>query len=346
MGYKALRLLGALGMIIAGLMAAGCGSDNDAGGGSASGEGGSGPAKAPEVAMIAYAILDFAQAEVPAMEAELESVGGSMKVFNANFDPQKQLQQCTDAITSGRYNVIVLMPVDGAAVAPCVTQAKEADVPVVAFENPAGPDRNKIEPQLDGVVGSVVYTGARGGELAADLMTSACEGVDPCNVIIEIALKADPFSAVRLKALEDAAESTQSIKILQVYEGNYDPTQTAKKLPDVLGAHPDVNVVVFEADNNAIEGLKAIEAAGLTDVKSIGDGGGRQGAAAVAEGRLYGTTGTWPAQSARIAAKMVIDAVNGKKIAQPAVDFYDVDTPAVITKDNVGDFTAEWGAGK
>lgn len=344
MKAKAVRRLGAVGMVMAGLVAAGCGSDDD--GASGDSGGASGGANAPKVAMIAYAILDFGQAEVPAMEEELEKAGGSLEVFNANFDPQKQLQQCTDAITSGRFNAIVLMAVDGAAVAPCVTQAKDADIPVVALENPAGPDRNKIEPQLDGVVGSVVYTGARGGELAAELMTSACEGVDPCNVIIEIALKADPFSALRLKALEDAAEATQNIEILQVYEGNYDSAQTAKKLPDVLSAHPDVNVVVFEADNNAIAGLKVIEAAGLNDVKSIGDGGGRQGANAVADGRLYGTTGTWPVQSAKIAAKMAIDAVNGEKLADPAVDFYEVDTPTVITKDNVAAFTAEWGAGK
>lgn len=333
--FRGKRLPIAIAMIVGlTIVGAGCGSSSDDG--DTTGEE---PANA---AFLSYDVTDFVQAEIAGMESVIEPTGGSLEVSNAKFDPQAQLKQCQDAVTSGRFNAIILAPVDGAAVAPCVQQAADADIPVVAAENPVGPDRDAIEPQLDGVVGSVVYTGAVNGRQVSQLTIDACKGIDPCNVILELAFRADPFSAVTLEDLQATIDESPNINLAQVTEGGYDPALTAERIPDVLAANPDVDVILFEADSNAVAALPAINDAGLDDVKVIGNGGSRQGVMEIENGNLFASTGTWPFQAGEIIGQMAVDTVNGTAIEEPAVDYYAIDSPELITADNVSEFKPEW----
>src|SRR3978361_355604 len=147
------RTIGSLAAVAA-LAVAGCGSDD--GDGAASGASttstGAKATKKVNVAYASYGNTDSVQAEVAGRKKAVSPGGGSVKVFSADFDPQKQLKQCQDAITSGRYNASVLSPVDPAHGVPCIKAAEAAKVPVATIEQAVGPDPYSLKPQFAGVV--------------------------------------------------------------------------------------------------------------------------------------------------------------------------------------------------
>jgi D-xylose transport system substrate-binding protein len=113
------------------LLAAGCGSG---------GSGGGGTAPAAEAATIALFLPEskttrYEQFDKPVFEAKLKQLcpDCSFLYFNADQDAAKQQSQVESALTQGA-DVLVLDAVDADAVAPLVNQAKQKNVPVIAYD--------------------------------------------------------------------------------------------------------------------------------------------------------------------------------------------------------------------
>lgn len=337
MRRNVLRLRAALLVVVLALAAVGvsaCGDDDD----SAS----NGDDKAPRIAWLTPLVTEFVQAEETGLKRHLAKVGGSYRQFDATFDPQKQLRQCSDAITSGRYNSMIIYPVDGTAIRSCIREAEQANIPVVALEIAIGPEPNEVEPQLDGVVGSITYPGVTSAEERWPIVQDACGDADPCKIILSIAFRADPFNAAVLRRFQELAKEDGD-EIVAVLETKYDNNETVKKFPTALRANRDADVYVAEADNNALTAARIARRAGR-DLKIIGDGGSRLGIKGVADGTLYGTIGLWPQQMGQTAGEMLSAAINDESIETPGVNAYRMDEPQRVTKDNADEFKPEWGA--
>lgn len=319
---------------------AGCGSD-DSGSSSVATSSTGENEKAAKVAFVTYTYTDYAQAEEQGIKEAVTPNGGSVTVFNANFDPQKVQKQCSDAVSSQRYNAIVLAPVDSVSGAPCAKVAEAAGIPVVSLETPVGDDPNAVEPQLPGVVGAVVQGPVASAEALLPVVRDACEGKDPCRIVAE-EVPGDPFSTTMNRVVE---EQLPNAEIVQKFNGMYDPATVAKVMPDVVSANPDIDVLLAITDGDALAAVPALRSAGLLgQVNIVGAGGSREAAKAVKDGTMFGTTGTWPIQAGRIAGEMAIKAVNGQTIENPGVNSLTIDTPPRVTPETVDEFTAEWGA--
>lgn len=323
-----------------------CGSGDD--GASTAGRGGD--TKPPEIAFLTYETNDYTSVEAAGAETAAERAGGSVKAFNAKFDPQAQLKQCQDVITSGRYNAILIAPVDNAAAVPCVTQAAAADIPVATIETPVGPDPIDIEPQVDGVVVSAVYSMVANAEAQIEMVRRACEGIDPCEVIAEIATPSDRFSNYGVR--EVAAKAGPNVRVVQKIIGHYDPSAVARAMPDALTAHPDADVFLSATDTNALAALPAIRAAGLEGrITLLGNGGSRQGAKAVRDGVMLATIGNFPRTAGERVTEKLIQAVNGETVTDSGFDTMLLRSdgrlashPYILDASNAGDFVAQWGA--
>jgi D-xylose transport system substrate-binding protein len=114
-----------------------CGSSDNgsAPGGNDNSGGGDGQAKTialflPESKTTRYEAFDR-----PIFEAKVKELCANCKILysNADQDPAKQQSQVESALTQGA-NVMVLDAVDAAAVAPLVNQAKQKQIPVVAYD--------------------------------------------------------------------------------------------------------------------------------------------------------------------------------------------------------------------
>lgn len=334
MRYKAAAITALV--VMAGGVFGACGSDDD------KGSDGGDSKKPLNVAFVHYTINDYTSILAAGANEVAKKTGGSVKTFNANFDPTTQGKQCSDAITSGRYNAIILGSVTSSSSTACIRQAKAADIPVVAIDTSVGKDPTAIEPSVDGVVAQVVFGMKTNAAGVAELTRKACEGKDPCNAIVEIANPADELTALALKAIKDG-DAGDNVKVVGTFASSYDPANVTKNLPDLLTAHPETNVVVAIADNTAVAAVPIVKESGK-DILVTANGGSRAGVAAIKAGTVFGSLGLWPHQAGVIAGQAALDAVNGDPIEQPGVDQFKIDTPEMLYRDNIDEFTPEWGA--
>jgi len=341
---RMLRVAGV--MLAAAAIGVGCGSDDDesTGGSTGSSTTATENKEAPKIAYVVNTYTDFVQAEEEGIRAALEPLGGSLKILNPNFDPQKQVSQCQDAVTSGRYNALMVIPVEAPAAVPCAVAAKQAGIPLLAMESSIGEDLDAIEPTVDGVVWQAPQTPEKTSEHLVDLTTEACAELDPCKIIVEIVTASDIYSNTYADAI---AKEVPNAEVVAKLPGMYDPSVIAKAMPDALSANPDTNVFVSAADSQALAAMPAIKEAGLDGkIKIIGNGGSRLGAKAIADGTMFGTLGLWPRQNGELAVKAAAQAINGEPVEPSGVDMYEVDEPVIVTKDNVDQFKPEWGASR
>lgn len=312
-------------------IAVGCGDDDDGGG---NGE-------TPSIAIVSYANTDYIQAEEIGVKKAVEEAGGTAKLFNANFDPVLQNKQCTDVVASGRYNGIILNGVSAPTSIPCAKAAAAANIPIVALDQPIGKDPNGEQPSEEGVVSQVVMIPDRNAAGIAEITTKACAGKNPCKVIVEIANTSDPLTTTAAAAVK----KLPGVEVVGEFSSNYDPGAVAKAMPDLLQANPDANVFVSAADSSALAALDAIKDAGMTEsLTLVANGGSRLGAEAVKDGTIFATLGNWPEQYGGKAAELLIQAINGDEVKETFVDETKIDSPFILTKDNIGEFTPEWGA--
>lgn len=336
------RLVFAGALLAAATLIVGCGSSGEGGETTSGGTTATAQAEqaAPKVALLMHTLNDYYTPFEEHLKAKVGPAGGSVTVFNANFDPQKQAQQCQDAVTSGRYTIVVIAPVSGPSAVPCVRTAKAAGVPVVSVDYAVGKDPEAVDPTVDGVDMALNLPPSTAAERTAELARDACATHDPCNIIVEVATPNDPYT----NGVADAVAKVPRAKVVATVVGQYDPSLIAKAFPDALSAHPDANVFVSAADSQALAVLPALKSAGkLGDVALIGNGGSRAGVQAIKDGTMYGTLPQWPAMEGDLIGENVIKLVNGETVSPVGVNGFDISTPSIVTQDNVDEFTPEWG---
>jgi ribose transport system substrate-binding protein len=76
-------------------------------------------------------------AQNTAVQSQAKKIGASVTEFDGNFDPQAQYSQVQTALTSGKYNAVIVNPVDGQSECNLFTKtAASKNIPVVVVTNP------------------------------------------------------------------------------------------------------------------------------------------------------------------------------------------------------------------
>jgi|HubBroStandDraft_1064217.scaffolds.fasta_scaffold01622_4 ribose transport system substrate-binding protein len=74
----------------------------------------------------------FGEIMAATAKSEAQQLGINITVYDANFDPQTQLNQAEDALNSGKYNAMVFLPLDGSVMCQFGSQtAPKAGVMIV-----------------------------------------------------------------------------------------------------------------------------------------------------------------------------------------------------------------------
>ncbi len=123
--------------------------------------------KAVNIAFLNEAITSYTTPMFDTMKTTAAGLNATVTSFNANSDPSTQESQCQDAITSGKYNAILLYSVDNAATVPCAQQAIAAHIPVVPVDSTVGPSASSTAFQVKGIKAQVL-----GDTLVDDVPTS------------------------------------------------------------------------------------------------------------------------------------------------------------------------------
>jgi ribose transport system substrate-binding protein len=282
----------------------------------------------------------YYQADLKGAQAAASKFGGKIvQVYDGGFSATKQYPQIQDAITSGKFDAFVIMPVSGSGIVPLLKTAVAKNIKLVCLLVPCGPSWTTLKPQVPGTY-YVGTTYPDNGRYLGQLTISACQGKNPCNVVYMPGILTYGPEPTRLQFFKQTIASHPNIKIVATQQGQYlaDPSRTA--VQNILQSHPNVNVIVTAGDQMTLGAEQALKAAGVKNVALIGNGASTAGVAAVRAGRWYGTVTLLPYTEGYQGTEMVIAAVKG----QNTPTYYNTATaaPPVITKTTAGSFKAQW----
>lgn len=293
----------------------------------------------------------YVQQNIAGIEAAAKAAGNvDVTIYDGAFDGAKQLGQIQDAVASGGFKGMVVFPNSGVAVVPGVAEAAAAGIPVVAAYAPIGPDSNKAEPQVEGVIGTVWHPNQQDGQALGEMAVEACKeqhaGATPCKVAYISGGNAILFEQIKLEEYKKViAAADVPIELVAQQEGNFVIGDARTATENILQAHPDINVISTSADQMTLGAQQAVQDAGLSGVSLLGDGASLEGVAAVKEGKWFGTAVFLPVDEGRLATEMLINKINGKDPENAVINVRD-HSPigSVFTAKTEGDFTAQWSA--
>jgi ribose transport system substrate-binding protein len=289
----------------------------------------------------------YVDASVKAVTADAAKDGVQLTVFDAQFNPQKQLAQCQDAITK-KYDAIITLSAVGVAMVPCAAQAQAANIPLVATNQPLGTSITTGEPTAKGVTSQVLTPLATVASQDTAQVVAACGSTNPCNVVLLTAAKLIPVQAKAYEtALAAASKAHPGIKVTSVDAGA-DRPGGLKAMQDTL-QRISKPTVIASPNTQPMEGAaQALTEASLTpgkDVKLVTNGGTSFQLPKIKAGAYYSTYVQMPATEVGLALQYAIQAANGQTPPTWTDPHKPKNVPYEITKANVnnlGGFQPEW----
>lgn len=272
-------------------------------------------------------------------------MGGQVEALYCGFDPEVQREQFDEVVRSGAFDAIVVVAVDGPAVARCMADAAARGIPVVAADLPVDGDP-AVAPA--GQTCAVVFPVARFAKELARLVVAVSAPMESCNAVYLAGSLDGPVDGAAMRALDAACASGGRARIIAREEAAYDEGAARDRLRRVLEQTPDVHLVVAAGDQMARGAERAIAERVSADhaITIIGAGASAYGVDAVRDGRWFATFVTVPYDMGRAAAETAVRAARGERVTPSVIDPLErIGLPAFITADNVGrftDFVAQW----
>ncbi|MCC6223531.1 MAG: sugar ABC transporter substrate-binding protein [Thermoleophilia bacterium] len=337
------------------LVAAGCGGDEEAGTTAAPATETAAPATETSAAeAISFVYLDTSTTSftVPAQEAVKAFAAennATVDIFSADFDPQKQLSQCETAIATGKYQGLLIYPVDGAAAVPCAEAAIAAGLKVVSNEGSIGPEFfDPNGPQLEGVSGEVNQWPELYAKSWVEMALQACGTLDPCNLAMFTGPPEYTLTTLEVEALEAELANHPNLKLIDLGAPGFDAADAAAALTrTLLQTHPDTHVIISDDDATATGIVAALEELGKTgSVFVIGWGATEAAVERIKAGTQFGSVIAVPQTDVRMAAELLLKAIRGEPIEDPLLDPSETSPleggKLTLTQENVDQFTVEW----
>ncbi|CAM5546746.1 substrate-binding domain-containing protein [Streptomyces aurantiogriseus] len=281
----------------------------------------------------------------PVIKAKIESLTrgqGLVEYANADADAGKQSQQLQHMIDE-RVDVILLDAVDTHAIARGVRRAKEAGIPVIAYDRLAeGPIDayitfdNELVGQVQGR--SLLEALGKDADLSDKIVMINGSATDP---------NAKQFKAGALSALDGKVTIAKSFDTV-----GWKPTNAEKDMAEAIKEIGKDNIKAVYAANDGLAGsvVKALKAAGVTDLPPVtGQDAELPAVHRIIAGEQYMSVYKPYPQEAETAAEMAVTKAQGKSIQFDALTRDRVDSPtykdipaqlvpiSALTKDNIKD---------
>jgi ABC-type sugar transport system substrate-binding protein len=244
--------------------------------------------------------------------AELASTG--VKITDlTTMDPGTQVQKFNQAVAQ-RPDLIALSILDTQAMVVPIRKAKEAGVPVLAFDGP--PD-----PSVAGDVMSVLSDNEKLGEFAAQNIVEGlkAQGRDSGKIIVLTGTKSMLVTQDRMKGFHKVLAATPQYQVVDEQDANWDPQLSGTIAQQLLAKHgrDGVQAAYGMADYMALPIIQAAKQAGFP----IGGKDGlivtssncfKAGIDSIKAGELYGTATEDPGTIAKQTADYAVRFLTGK----------------------------------
>ncbi|MFE8989824.1 sugar ABC transporter substrate-binding protein [Streptomyces collinus] len=269
---------------------------------------------------------------------ELTNGKGEVVYANANQDAAKQNQQ-VDTMVSNKVDVLIVDAVDSKAIAGAVKKAKDADIPVVAYDRLAEGPIDAYTSFDNETVGKT-----QGEALLKALGDKAKDG----QIVMMNGSSTDPNAAQFKKGAHSVLDG--KVKIGREYDTKeWKPENANANMEGAISALGKDKIVGVYSANDGMAGgiITALKAAGIADIPVTGQDAELAGVQRIVTGEQYMSVYKPYPQEADVAAEMAVALAQGKSLDSIAKDKVDSPTtkaiPSVLvpvvslTKDNIKD---------
>ncbi|MEW2400894.1 substrate-binding domain-containing protein [Streptomyces sp. NPDC046862] len=291
----------------------------------------------------------YEQFDYPIFKAkvlELTDGKGTVQYANAEKDAKQQNRQLEQMVAE-KVDIVVVDAVDSKAIASAVKKAKDAGIPVIAYDRLAqGPIDAYISFDNE-LVGQV-----QGRALVEKLGTSAAS-----KIVMMNGSSTDPnsaqFKAGAMSELQDA------VTIAKEYDTkDWDPKNAKANMEKAIAAVGLDNIAGVYAANDGIAGavIDALKTAGVSKVPPVtGQDADLDAVRRIVSGDQYMTVYKSYPQEADAAAEMAVAKIQGRSIEFDALTRDKVDSPTnenipsqlvpvvALTKENIEDTVVKDG---
>lgn len=257
-------------------------------------------------------------------QAAADEAGAELLVSDAQDDAQQQANDIQDFLTQG-VDVIVVNPVDSAAIVPSIEAANEAGIPVITVDRGAeGGD----------VVSHIASDNVLGGQLAGEYLFEQIGGEGKVAQ-----LEGVPGASAtndRGQGFQQALDEAQDVELVASQTANFNREEGFTVAQNLLQANAELDGIFAQNDEMALGALEAAAEAGRDDLVIVGFDATDDAITAVREGRLAGTVAQQPAEMGRSAVETAVSVAAGEDVeAEQPVEV------TVITPDNVDEILGE-----
>ena len=243
--------------------------------------------------------------------------GDELIITDAAFDQAKQIADIEDMIQQG-VSVMLVDPVDSAAIRASLEACAAAGIPVVAFNSPCD--------DVDLVACTVATDNYMAGTLIGEALAKELGGKG------KIAMLTYDVAVVCWDRAEGFVEGISAYPEMEVVVRQEITPGTDTALPvmeNILQAYPEVTGVFCLNDPSAIGAAAAVQAAGLGDtIKIVGVDGSDDGKAAIADGRMLASAAQSPVDIGRLSIESAYAILAGEEVEK------DVKVPSFLVDIN------------
>lgn len=234
-------------------------------------------------------------------EAKAKELGANITIVDAQDNASKQTSDIEDLIQQN-VDLIIINPVDSAAVVSAVQSANAVNVPVITV------DRSSEGGQ---VVSHIASDNVAGGALAGDYIVELIgEGAE----VAELEGVAGSSAArERGQGFNEAIDGKLNVVAKQT--ANFNRAEGLTVMENILQANPNIKAVFAHNDEMALGALEAISASNK-DILVVGFDATDDAVFAVKEGNLAATVAQKPDEIGNIAMETAIAYVNGEEVEE------------------------------
>jgi ribose transport system substrate-binding protein len=263
------------------------------------------------------ALIDSAEEQAKALK---ESDGIEYVMTNA-ADPNKQANDVDDLIAQD-VDVIVMLPIESAALSPVGQKIKDAGIPLVI-----------VDRELENDAATVIVKGDNEG-IGVNAGKYFVEKLNGTGKVVEITGPPSSVTEQRGAGFKEAMESSD-IEVIASQSGDFSTEKSLEVMQNILQAHPQIDAVFTQDDGMALGVLQAIKEAGRTDIKFVtGAGGGKAVFEDMKADGLIKATFLYSPTMVADAVQIAADIAKGNEPAESEV----VKEATQVTKDNVEEF--------
>ncbi|WP_234400636.1 substrate-binding domain-containing protein [Virgibacillus senegalensis] len=267
------------------------------------------------------ALIDNAEKQAQ----ELKEEQGIDYVMTNAADPNKQANDVEDLI-SQEVDVIVMLPIESAALSPVGQKVKDEGIPLVI-----------VDRELENDAATVVVKGDNEG-IGVNAGKYFIEQLNGTGKVVEITGPPSSVTNQRGSGFQEAMEGEEGIEVIASQNGDFSKEASLEVMQNILQAHSQIDAVFTQDDEMALGVLQAINEADREDIQFItGAGGNKTVFENMKEDGLIKATFLYSPTMVRDAVTIAADLAKGEEPEEGLV----VKEATQVTKDNVDQYYNE-----